>query len=112
MTELKIKSERRDNGAVLAIAGSVSVDDGLALESEVARVVEGKPRIVAVDLTGLDFISSVGIAALVTLHRRVHSYGGAARIVGPTTNVFGVLDRARLVELMPVCRSVEQALGG
>lgn len=110
MSELTVRSEKRRGGAVLTISGAVSYDDARTLESEVARLIEAKHEIVAVDLSGLSFISSVGIAALVTLHRGMHSYGGAARIVGPSTHVFGVLDRSRLVELMPVFPSIERAM--
>ncbi|MBL8745607.1 MAG: STAS domain-containing protein [Phycisphaerae bacterium] len=110
MSELTVRTEKRAGGAVLTIAGAVSYDDARTLETEIAQVVEAKPGVVAVDLSGLSFISSVGIAALVTLHRGLHATGGAARIVGPSTNVFGVLEKAHLVELMPVFPTIELAL--
>lgn len=110
MSDLTVRSEKRTGGAVLIISGAVSYEDDGALEKEIARLVEAKPALVAVDLTGLSFISSVGIAALVKLQRGVHAYGGAARLVGPSTNVFGVLDKSRLVELMPVFPSIERAM--
>lgn len=110
MGELKVECTRQPKGAVLSLAGEVSYEDGPRLEAEVSRLVEGKPSVVAVDLSGLTFISSVGMAALVALHREVHSYGGVARLVGPSANVFDVLDRSRIVELMPVFPSVERAM--
>lgn len=110
MSDLTVRSEKRQGGAVLTISGAVSYDDARTLEAEVTQLLEAKPTVVAVDLSGLSFISSVGIAALVKLHRGLHSTGGAARIVGPSTNVFGVLDRAHLVELMPVYPTIERAM--
>lgn len=109
MTELTISSVQHPSGAVLTLAGSMSFDDGPTLEAHVARLVETKPALVAVDLTGLNFVSSVGIAALVSLHRAVHAYGGSTRLVGPTARVFDVLDKSRIVEFMPVYPSIERA---
>lgn len=109
MSELTITSDNRPGGAVLTLAGAISFDDGPTLEAHVAHLVESKPALVAVDLSGLNFVSSVGIAALVTLHRAVHAYGGSTRLVGPTARVFDVLDKSRIVEFMPVCPSIERA---
>jgi anti-anti-sigma factor len=109
MTELTITSVQRPSGAVLTLAGSMSFDDGPTLDTHVARLLEAKPSLVAVDLSGLTFVSSVGIAALVSLHRAVHAYGGSTRLVAPTARVFDVLDKSRIIEFMPVFPSVERA---
>lgn len=109
MGDLKIHSEKRDLGAVLSLSGSVSIDDGPELEMQIARLIETKPAVVAVDLTGLAFISSVAIAALVRLHRGLRACGGRALLVGPSPDVFGALDRARIIEMMPVSPSIERA---
>lgn len=110
MGDLRIQCERRPHGAVLSLAGAVSIDDGPELEMQITRLIEAKPSVVAVDLTGLTFISSVAIAALVKLHRGLRSVGGRACLVGPSPDVFGALDRARLIEMMPVAPSIEKAL--
>ncbi|MDX2115151.1 MAG: STAS domain-containing protein [Planctomycetota bacterium] len=95
---------------VLRLVGSVSIDDAAQLERAVAQVLGQAPLRVVVDISKLSFISSVGMAALVKLHRGLKHRGGEVRLVGPSPPVFGVLDRARLIELMPIAPSVESAL--
>jgi stage II sporulation protein AA (anti-sigma F factor antagonist) len=110
MANLAILSERRSGGTVLTLRGALTIDEGAALEREIARLVETKPTLVAVDLSGLSFISSGGIAALVNLHHGLKACGGRARLAAPPPTITGVLESAHLTALMPVFPNVEAAL--
>lgn len=110
MNGVQVDVVRQPNAVVFRLVGAVQIDDGPILEERVREVLALKPAIVVIDLGALTFISSVGMAALVTLHRGMRDAGGRAFIVSPPGNVFGVLDKARIIELMPVYPTVERAL--
>lgn len=109
MSELQINIKPHPHGVVIDLSGSVGIDDGPLLERKMATVLEKHPTLVVIDMSGLTFISSVGMSMLVMLHRTLKQHGGHVRIVAPPADVFGVLDRAHLIEIIPVFGSLPQA---
>lgn len=110
MGRLQIEIERQQNGSVVRLIGPIESDDESQLQSEFQRLAMSKPAVVAVDLSGVTFLSSVGIAALVMLHRTLKQQGGTVRIVSPPANIAGVLGRAHIVEMMPVFETLDRAM--
>jgi len=111
MTELHIEIKPHPQGVIMDLSGNVGIDDGPLLERSMESVLEQSPMLVVIDMSRLTFISSVGMSMLVKLHRTLKQSGGHVRIVAPPTDVFGVLDRAHLVEIIPIYGSVPQAFG-
>jgi anti-anti-sigma factor len=73
------------------------------LERELDRVVAAKPKDVELDLTGTEYLSSMGLGILVGFHNRIKENGGVVRIVKilkPTLRLFkaAYLDRVFAIE--------------
>ena len=68
--------------------------------------------LVVVDLVGIDYISSLGIGALVGLLRRVQNQGGRLGLVSVHPYVVGVLTGIHLSTLLPIFADFEAAKDG
>ncbi len=68
----------------------------------------GRLRII-LNCANLTYVSSSGIGALVTLHRRVKDADGEIRIAGATGAVFEVLELMNLGSILNLSADVEHA---
>jgi len=71
-----------DDKLELRISGELSALSAPSLRDLFDPVVAVHPREVTVDLSGLTLIDSSGVAAIVSLYRRLHEHGCDLRLVG------------------------------
>ena len=110
MGNLQITSEQVNGALVLRLAGEPDMMAGEPLEELVNRTVEAKPSKVVIDLRALEYISSLVAGRLVALQTFLKRNGGRAVIAGPTEAVKTALTRMRVVSVIPIVDSVEQAI--
>ena len=96
--------------AVIRLTGSAGMLEG----GQLARALEGatsrRPPVIVLDLGGLDFIGSCGLAAVLGGLHLCRLYGGELRLASPRAPVLGVLERMALTRLLPVYPTVEDAV--
>lgn len=94
---------------VVALRGELDLVDAAAVAAELTAVAAREPGIVVVDLTGLEFIDSCGVAALAHGRRQTRRAGGDLILAAPRPNVTRVLAILRLPEALSVYATVEEA---
>lgn len=78
---------REDGVAVLSVRGDVDLSTVPALEAAISEALDGAPRALVVDLSGVDFLASAGLQTLVATHERIGKDGGFAVVAdGPATS--------------------------
>src|SRR4051794_9985940 len=78
---LAVTDEILDGARVLRCVGEIDVASAPGLRARIADLqVEGPPRLV-IDLTGVTFIDSLGLGALIGAHKRARVLQGALVIV-------------------------------
>lgn len=77
---------------------------------ELQRLVEAGTRKLVVDCSRLGYISSVGIASLIRLHKRLAEHGGDVKLAAVQAPLFRLLEMTRLNEVFHSYPSVESAL--
>lgn len=79
--------EAHDGATVLTVSGEVDLATAPALENTIEAILTGKPAVLIIDLTGVSFLASAGMATLVAAHQRA---GDTTTIVlvadGPATS--------------------------
>jgi anti-sigma B factor antagonist len=105
-TDLSTRSG--DGYAVVALRGELDLADAGVVAAELAAVAARQPRII-VDLAGLDFIDSSGVAALARGRRQAWQAGGDLILAAPQRRVTRVLAIIRLAEAFSVYATVEEA---
>ena len=81
---------------LLAIAGELDLQHCAAVRADLAPLLEAKTARLLVDLTGLGYIDSSGLALLIETHQRVEEYGGHLMLFGLRESVRHVFEIARL----------------
>jgi anti-sigma B factor antagonist len=99
-----------DGRAVVALRGELDVADAASVAAALAAVAGRGPAII-VDLGGLEFIDSSGVAALVLVRKQARRAGGDLLLAAPQQQVLRFLTITRLVDVFSVHASVEQAAG-
>jgi len=82
---------RTDNVAELVLVGSLDSSWSTYLSDRIDEVVRGGALEVRVDMAGVSYLSSNGIALLVRYHRQLQKIGGRIRIVADSEAISQVL---------------------
>ncbi|MFC9895694.1 STAS domain-containing protein [Nocardia sp. NPDC127579] len=76
-----------DDVTVLSVVGEIDLATAPALETAIEGVLAETPRAVIIDLTGVGFLASAGMAALVAAHKRAGTATTIAVVAeGPATS--------------------------
>jgi anti-anti-sigma factor len=94
---------------VLKVSGDIGVGTAAQIVEVVDAMLERRPPAVVLDLSGVTFLSSAGLAALVDLHRRAAPETGF-RVVARLPVVLRPLEISGLTELLTVRPSLAEAL--
>jgi anti-sigma B factor antagonist len=106
----EVAVEAVDGWQVLRLAGEVDVATAPRLRDRLVQLInEGPPKLV-VDLSGLSFIDSMGLGALVSGLKRARAHDGDLRLAGPSDHVAKVLEITRLDQAFVVGDTVEAVL--
>jgi anti-sigma B factor antagonist len=97
-----------DGYAVVALRGELDLADAAVVAAELTAVAAREPGII-VDLAGLEFIDSSGVAALARGRRQARQAGGDLILAAPQRGVMRVLAIIRLAEAFSVYATVEEA---
>ena len=95
---------------VVTLRGELDMPDAASVAAALAAVAARQPEII-VDLAGLEFIDSSGVAALARGRKHARHAGGDLLLAAPQQQVLRVLTLTRLIEVFPVHASVDEAVG-
>jgi anti-anti-sigma factor len=85
-TGLTIATDRHGELVVLTVHGSIDVLTAPQLSDAVDEAVVRTPASLIIDISGVDFLSSAGMMALVTAHENIAPHGRLAVVAdGPAT---------------------------
>ncbi len=96
--------------AILSVTGELELATAPQLRQRVVGLVgEGHTRLIF-DLSGVDFIDSIGLGMVVAALKRARARGGDVVVAGAVPRVQALFEITRLVEIIRFFPNVEQAL--
>ncbi len=101
-----------ERGVVVSLVGSASMDLCDQLHKTLEDACQSRPPLLIIDLTGLEFICSLGLGAIVVAYLRVQKNGGRVALVGPSEAIQNVLTATKLGNLMTIYPTIEDAHTG
>jgi anti-sigma B factor antagonist len=110
MFSVDLSTREYDGHIVVALRGELDVADAVSVATALAELAARNLEII-VDLAGLDFIDSSGVAALARGRKHARLAGGDLLLAAPQQQVLRVLILTRLIEVFPVHASVAEAAG-
>lgn len=100
------------NGTVGVVAISGEIDFSVVPEVRKAleEAFEGKCACVLVDLSGVSFIASDGLGALIEAQRRAQADGRKLHLVHPQPHILELLRKTQLTRLFQIHESIDEAV--
>jgi anti-anti-sigma factor len=90
-----------EGGFRVALSGPIHTNNAW-IERELDKVVAQKPKLVELDLTGTEHVSSLGLGIFVKLHNGLKKEGGELRIVKIHARTKGILRAAYLDRMLMI----------
>ena len=94
---------------VLSADGGLNKDNAAAFTQDVQRVVESGVDRLIIDCTRREYLSSVGISALMLLNKRMREKGGEVKVCGVGGMTAQVLALTRLDRVFEIYPDIERA---
>jgi anti-sigma B factor antagonist len=102
-----------ENGIrLIKLKGRLDLNGTYNVEVSFVRHCAGENIRVLVDLSEVDFLSSVGIPMLVNTAKSVMNRGGKFALLRPSENVVGVLELVGVSHVIPIYEDLNSALAG
>ena len=111
MCSVDLINRECDNQVVVVLRGQLDVAVAVRVVAELSVIAAREPNII-VDLTGLEFIDSSGLAALVRVRKHARHAGGDLLLACPQQQVLRLLTLTRLIDVFSVHASVDEAARG
>lgn len=112
---LRAEHERRGDVVVIRVSGEIDPVTAPVLRERLSAAftdaASGKGAVV-VDLTAVDFVTSIGLSLLVEYHLLGDRQGTPLRVVAPARNMLRALRATTLDQLLELYPSLPQALAG
>ncbi len=99
---LTFTTDQVDTVTVLDVAGEVDLDTADLLRAEAEKALSDRPPELVLDLTGVDFLDSSGLGALLSLQRRLADEGGFLRLVIGSRHVRRVIDVTGMANVLAI----------
>ncbi len=100
---------------LLVLEGEIDLAQSPAVKEAFRRLLAEKPRHLYVDLSGVSYMDSSGLAALIEAMQKLHPGGGTLALFGVQPTVLNILQIARLDQvfrLFPDLAAARAALEG
>jgi anti-sigma B factor antagonist len=111
LTPFSVGCSRRDGGPTIAtICGDLDIASAALLVDAVSAGAAPAPQAgVVLELTGVDFMDSTGVRAILEIAGELDELGGGLVLLNPANPVAKLLSLAGIDGRIPVAASLEQA---
>lgn len=108
---LTVHIEHLDRTTVVAIAGEIDLVTAAGLDETLQAELEARPAVLVLDLTDVDFFTSVGLTAVALAQRGAEERGVALRVVADSRRVLRPLQITGMDRTLALYPSRAAALG-
>ncbi|WP_420116179.1 STAS domain-containing protein [Micromonospora sp.] len=110
--EFTLSTRQEGAGTVVEVVGDLDMSTTPQLRERLREVIEGGTRVVVVDLTGVGFMDSSGLGALVVAYRELRERNGWLGLAGvrrPVRTVLSITGVDQVVAVFDTVRDAEAA---
>lgn len=110
MPGFSVEIKEIKGGFIVRPAGRAGAPESEHFEEHLTSLMRLQPSMIVLDLSGLEYISSMGISALIRLHGAMKAAGGRVRMAAVPAPIATLIAAARLDNLIPRFDSLDSAL--
>ena len=101
---------RKDRPNVLPLEGEIDLHVSPNVVASLNGMIEKKPNQLVVDLSGVTYIDSAGLATLIEGMQKVEAYGGKFALAGLQETVRSIFEISRLDQVFRIFPDADAAL--
>lgn len=94
---------------IFELCGYIDAHTVIEFEKAANKVIEGGTNNLILDISGLSYISSAGIGAMMGLARQLSQLGGDLVLLNPTPKVYSILDGLGFTKIFKVAANESEA---
>jgi anti-anti-sigma factor len=107
---MELRSEEMPNGVKLVtLAGRFDIAGTQEIDQRFTAITATTKALVAVDVSAVSFLASIGIRTLVSSARALANRGGAMALIGPQPLVEQTLLAAGIDSIIPIYPNLDEA---
>jgi len=95
---------------IVALEGEIDLNQSPLIKEFLRPLIEQKSQRLLVDMTGVSYIDSSGLALFIEAMQRVQAYGGAFGLYGLRPGVRTIFEIARLDQIFKIYPDRESAM--
>ncbi len=107
---LRVEIENQGSATIARLIGSANMVVSTDLKDQLLDLVADEPRQLILDLSRLEFISSMGLSGIIAAHLRCRHHNGMVKLAAPRPEILELLTVTNLTRLFPIHASVEEAM--
>src|SRR5947199_9508721 len=100
----------QDRSNVLPLKGEINLHVSPSVTPSINQKIDKKPERLVVDLSGVTYIDSAGLAALIQATQKVEAYGGKFLLAGLQETVRSIFEISRLDQVLQIFPDADAAL--
>ena len=106
---LEIRAEEKENGYVVHPSGSIDTDTYGDFEKTVTPLIDKSPKRLAIDMSKVSYVSSMGIGILIKIKKIIEDKGGVFAMTNLQPQIKKVFDVVKALPGMSIFESIEEA---
>lgn len=108
---MKITENKAGNITILKAEGRLDATNAKETEQRLSGFIDQDAKEIVLDLSGVDYISSAGLRALLVAAKQAQKTGGKLSLAAPAPQARKILDTAGFSSIIPVFDTIEEACG-
>jgi len=104
-----VHEDTPDGVRIIRLSGRLDIEGNEAISLRFNTLTVSGGQAVVVDLSGVEFLGSIGISTLVTGAKNVKLRRGVLALFGARANVASALERTNIPGIIPTCATLEEA---
>ena len=101
--------KKKDYMYLIELSGSLDTETQQQFEEEVKEIVDGKTKTVVIDMGGVHYITSAGIAAIVWAKRELKNINANLSMVNLQPQIKEVLDVMKILPMIDIFDDMQEA---
>jgi anti-anti-sigma factor len=98
--------------AIVHVSGEIDMATSETMAERVLGRLAERPPTLVIDLSGVEFLGSAGLSVLIEASQQAEQGATTLRIIATAPPALRPLEISGLLDMLPVCRSLTEALQG
>jgi anti-sigma B factor antagonist len=107
---LRLVVENRNGDVLIRAVGELDMSSAPSLTAAAEDAIADGYRLLLLDLSGLSFLDSTGLSALLAIHRDAEARDSRAAIIAPSENALRVLEMLGVEQVLNIHDTVDDAV--